>query len=160
MIRKNYVVLNATNFKADAFKQCETKKISFGKTMVLNDVNDSIMSNMYRNYLTNQVHIDAVFNTDGIPRVGYIEGRVYDKVVEVLGLEDKYKLPMRSEDKVDEKKSNVSKDTDIKADLDELNKMMKELLITVRQIGNLNMQILEKMPSKKPLALLPKGENS
>lgn len=161
MIRKNYVVLNATDLKADVFKQCEMKKIPFSKTMVLNDVNDSVLSNMYRNYLTNQVHIDTVFDTDGISRVGYIEGKVYDKIVKAFDLKDKYRLPMRSEiGEPEEVQSSVSVDTDIKSALAELNKTMQELLIAVRQIGNLNMQILEKMPSKKPLAILPKGENS
>jgi hypothetical protein len=68
---------------------------------------------------------------------------------------------MRSEiDNPEEVQSSVSGDMDIRSTLTELNKTMQELLLAVRQIGNLEMQILEKMPKAKPVAILPKGESN
>ena len=147
--RKTYVAVNCTKFRADCFKS--SAKLFSGKAvsyiLLDNGITDSLFSNTYRNYLSlkNKDWVDENFVTEGIERCGYIQEIVYKKVLETFKLNDVYRLPKR-ENAGNDNVTPVSVPTVVKVDNTEIAEQLKNIEMSINRLGNVMMQILEKMP--------------
>ena len=157
--RKLYIPVNCTNFRADCVKAHAklntTKALSY--LLMEHGVCDSVFSNTYRNYLStkNKDWIDKHYVTEGIERPGYIQESVYITILEVLKMRDTYRLIKRSGDV---KSPNPVVVTPPTVDNSDIAEQLKNIEMSINRLGNVMMQILEKMPkqTEKPIAILKK----
>lgn len=158
--RKLYVPINCKDFRTDCFRAHSKLGTEKALTYILmeNGICDSVFSNTYRNYLSpkNKNWIDKNYMTDGLERPGYLQESVYTKIIEIFKMQDKYRLVKRSEytaPKINAVPLNTN-DTSIS----DIANQLKEINVSINRLGNVMMQILEKMPAKtidRPVAKLP-----
>ena len=165
--RKLYVPINCTNFRADCVKahaKLNTDK-ALSYLLMEHGVCDSVFSNTYRNYLStkNKDWIDKHYVTEDIERPGYMQESVYNNILEVLKMRDTYRLVKRS----DNAKSSNQVVTAPTVDNSNIAEQLKNIEMSINRLGNVMMQILEKMPKQtvsntihmpadKPIAVVKK----
>lgn len=119
------------------------------KQLLLNGISDSLFSNAKNTYLRNKSFIDTICITENTIQPGHIQKSYYEQVLVLFGLKDIYRLPMRGE--------KVVTPTVVAPSNAEIAEQLKQMDTSIRMIGNVLMQILEKMPAKsieKPIAKL------
>lgn len=162
MDAKRYVVVDENRLRSNAMAYCRAHGLVMTKQLVLNGLNDSLFSNMRSNYMRNKTELDAEYNTDDYMSVGRMQIDYYNSMLEVFHLKDEYRVPVR--DKSNTTKANVSSTTTNNSDIAE---QLKNIEFSINRLGNVMMQILEKMPKQtvsntihtpadKPIAVVKK----
>ena len=165
MLAKNYLVVDIERMRSDA-RASHVKMdtgLSFSKFIEHNGLTDSVFNNAKHNYdrparengRYNKAEIDADYVTDSsnIVGVGYIRKDTYYFLIKIFELDDIYLIPKRAKYKVvEDKEQKVT--TVVRNDNTEILAKLDEVIVTLNRIGNLQMQILEKLPTR-PIAKLP-----
>lgn len=153
-IGKNYVTVDLQKLRKDTLAYCQSHGLVMSRQLILNGISDSLFSNAKNTYLRNMQYIDSEYCIDGIDTVGRIQQIYYDAVLKLFELKDVYKIPLRSAVSANKKTVVVMNDKD--ADIVE---QLKDIEMAINRLGNVMMQILEKMPKQttieKPIAKLP-----
>ena len=176
MLAKNYLVIDNEKMRSDARMHYAKMgaELSFSKFLESNGLCESTFNNATNNYARrerkdcktyNKAEIDAIYETDNplIVGVGYMRRDTYFFLLRIFNLEDIYKIPKRTEVQNEEE---ITKDTvktdelaEVKNQLIELNQTVAQLNLAIRQIGNITIQMLEKMDKSKPVAVIRKETN-
>ena len=154
-MNNTYLVFNNTLMNEDAKAEVKRRKSSLAMELAINGMCDSVFSNAFRNYLRNKSEIDMKYAipTD-VPRIGFIEVAVYEKMLKCFDLKDKYRIPMKGLEtvKVEEPTSAISSE--------ELKTLNNNIIMLTKAI----MVLADKMPATintlvRPKAYLPNKED-
>ena len=145
-LNSNYVIVNENKLRSDAMAYCRAHGLVMTKQMILNGLNDSLFSNMRTNYVRNKESIDKFFVTDKCISVGRILEGYYTRMLAIFKLKDEYQIPARK----DYDDEPVKEDISVKKDNDnsEIAEQLKNIELSINRLGNVMMQILEKMPKQ------------
>ena len=145
-LNSNYVIVDETKLRNDAMAYCRAHGLVMTKQMILNGLNDSLFSNMRSNYVRNKEYIDKFFATDNCISVGRVLEGYYTRMLAIFKLKDEYQIPARK----DYDDEPVKEDISVKKDNDnsEIVEQLKNIELSINRLGNVMMQILEKMPKQ------------
>ena len=146
----NYVTVDLNRMRGDILTSCRNKGLVMSKQLLLNGISDSLFSNDKNTYLRNKAFIDKICITENVSQPGHMQKSYYEQVLVLFDLKDTYRLSMKGE--------KVVASTVVAPSNAEIVEQLKQMDTSIRMIGNVLMQILEKMPAKtieRPIAKLP-----
>jgi len=152
--KRPVVIVDEARLRSDVLAYCHANGLVMSKQCVLNGMNDSVFSNMRTSYVRYKEEVDKVFDTTEYISVGRVTVDFYDKILEIFHLKDIYKVP-RYGTPTD---NTVKNDETTIANNSEIAEQLKNIELSINRLGNVMMQILEKMPkqSERPVAVLPR----
>lgn len=144
VIDNKYVIVNEGELRTDVLAYCRANGLVMSKQCVLNGLNDSVFSNMRTAYARNRDAIDRVYNVTDVISVGRVQKAYYNDLLRIFNLKDKYILPVRELTDTSSTTSSISS----KANDSEIAEQLKNIELSINRLGNVMMQILEKMPKQ------------
>lgn len=149
-----YIIVDEGRLRTDVLTYCHANGLVMSKTCVLNGLNDSIFSNMRTSYARYKIEVDKAYDLTGVTSVGRVQMNYYNELLELFHLTDIYKIPSKREVA---KLGAVQKPTAV-VDNSDIAEQLKNIELSINRLGNVMMQILEKMPkqTEKPIAILKK----
>lgn len=138
--KRPVVIVDEARLRNDVLAYCHANGLVMSKQCVLNGLNDSVFSNMRTSYARYKDDVDKVFDTTNYISIGRVQTEFYNKMLEIFHLKDEYKIP----------RYGVSKDTkkSVTEDSSDIAEQLKNIEMSINRLGNVMMQILEKMPKQ------------
>lgn len=149
-----YIIVDEGRLRTDVLTYCHANGLVMSKTCVLNGLNDSIFSNMRTSYARYKIEVDNAYDTTNITSIGRVQVDYYNKLLNLFHLADIYRVP-RYGTPTD---NTVRSDKITTVDNSDITEQLKNIEMSINRLGNVMMQILEKMPkhTEKPVAILKK----
>ena len=137
-----FIGINLGKLQEDVKSVCRATGVVMSRQLIINGLNDSVLSNSRYNYDKHVNEIKSIYNTSGIIDIGRIDENRYLDVLKVFNLKDKYRLPMCSNenDYVPTPNNNASNDAvvnqlaEIKSELKDINSAIDNLAYVLLQI--------------------------
>lgn len=140
----SYIAVNEGRLKDDVLGYCSANGFVMTKQLLLGGLNDSTFSNMRNNYLRNKADVDEAYDICGVHSVGRLEEFRYKKILEIFCLKDKYRLPLYGTPT----DNTVQNDKITTVDNSEIAEQLKNIELSINRLGNVVMQIMERMPKQ------------
>ena len=149
-----YIIVDEGRLRTDGLTYCHANGLVMSKTCVLNGLNDSVFSNMRTSYARYKIEVDNTYDTTNITSIGRVQIDYYNKLLDLFHLTDIYRVS-RYGTPTD---NTVKNDKITTVDNSEIVEQLKNIELSINRLGNVMMQILEKMPkqTEKPVAILKK----
>jgi hypothetical protein len=161
-----YIAIDASKMEMQAKRNYASKKIenpedlSFGDFIESIGLCDSTFNNARHNYnrparngRSNKEIVDSLYNTENVVGIGIIRKAAYMHLINMFNLSDIYQLKEKTEEQEEVKPElPTNNKDDVIAKLD-------EILVAINRLGNLEMQILEKMnKDNRPRAFISQSK--
>lgn len=161
-----YIAIDASKMEMEAKRNLSSKKIdnpedlSFSAFIESIGLSDSTFNNARHNYnrparngKSNKKIVDTLYNTKGIVEAGVMRKSTYMHLLNMFNLSDIYQLKEKTEEQEEVKPElPTNNNDDVIAKLD-------EILVAINRLGNLEMQILEKMnKDNRPRAFISQSK--
>lgn len=154
MIRKNYLLFNCTKLRFDvevAVSKMEDTTLT--RELTLSGANGSFFPNSYRNYCANKIEIDYLYEMPvDTSRLGWIGINAYESVIKHFGLEDIYRIPLKTEKPVETKLEEPEKPAP-SITSEEIHELNNSIITLTKAI----MVLADKMPAVVNTLVRPKA---
>lgn len=148
-LKESYIVFDVTKLRKDVDRERAKKGLNLGNTLANAGVNRTFFYNSHRNYVANEEVINKRYAV--VPdNTGFASMLMYDKVIEIFGLDDVYKYPNKVDITQDTAPTPATVEGQISSD------ELRELNTTLIMLTKAVMRLTEAMPTVVNTVVKPK----
>lgn len=150
-LKESYIVFDVTRLRKDVDRERAKKGLNLGDTLANAGVNRTFFYNSHRNYIANEDIINKRYAV--VPdNTGFASMLMYDKVIEIFGLDDVYKYPNKVE--IQEIQATAPTPSTVEGQISSAE--LRELNATLVMLTKAVMRLTEAMPTVVNTVVKPK----